>query len=143
MAGVDALRGRRVYLDANVFIYAVEHHPEHTAYLEALFDLLDRGLVDAFTSELTLAEVLAKPFEQKRANLVQLYESMIAPSAWLTVVPVGRAVLVHAARLGPELGLKLPDAIHVASAATADCSTFLSNDRRLRLPSGLTLSRLE
>ena len=43
MDGVDALRGRRVYLDANVFIYAVEGSREHAAFLDGLFDLLESG----------------------------------------------------------------------------------------------------
>src|SRR3954449_8465414 len=92
MGGVAALRGARVYLDANVFIYAVEHSPEHAAFLDGLFDLLEAGEVVAVTSELTLAEVLAKPFEEGRAELARLYEEeeMVAPSAWLSVVPVER-----------------------------------------------------
>src|SRR5690242_682644 len=102
MGGVDALRGRRVYLDANVFIYAVEHSPEHAAFLDGLFDLLEAGGVAAVTSELTLAEVLAKPFEDGREDLARLYEEMVAPSAWLSVVPVERAILATAARL--EIG---------------------------------------
>ena len=142
MGLIDRLLGRRIYLDANVFIYAVEHSPEHAAFLDGLFDLLEAGEVVAVTSELTLAEVLAKPFEDGRADLARLYEEMVAPSAWLSVVPVERAILVTAARLGPELGLKLPDAIHVASAAATGCELFLSNDRRLKMPNGITLTGL-
>ena len=142
MGGVAALRGKRVYLDANVFIYAVERSPEHAAFLDGLFDLLEAGEVVAVTSELTLAEVLAKPLEEGREDLARLYEEMVAPSAWLSVVSVERAVLVSAARLGPELGLKLPDAIHVASATASGCELFLSNDRRLRMPDGITLAGL-
>jgi predicted nucleic acid-binding protein len=142
MGGVGALRGRRVYLDANVFIYAVEGSPEHAAFLEGLFDLLAAGDAAAVTSELTLAEVLAKPFAERRADLAAIYEEMVAPSAWLSTVPVERAIVVRAARLGPELGLKLPDAIHAASAEAAACEVFLSNDRRLKMPQGIVLAEL-
>jgi predicted nucleic acid-binding protein len=137
MGGVAALHGKRVYFDANVFIYAVEQSPEHAAFLDELFTLLEAGEIVAVTSELTLAEVLAKPLEAQRPDLAQLYEAMIAPSDWLTVVPVERIVLVEAARLRVPLGLKLPDAIHVASAVAARCDVLLSNDRRLRVPAGL------
>jgi predicted nucleic acid-binding protein len=64
---------------------------------------------------------------------------MITPSAWLSVVPVDRAILVRAASLGPSLGLKLPDAIHVASATATDCDVFLSNDGRIKVPAGMAL----
>ena len=142
MGGVDALRGRRLYLDANVFIYAVEGSPEHRAFLEGLLDLLGTGDTTAVTSELTLAEVLAKPFEENRTDLADIYEEMVAPSAWLDMVPVNRAVLLRAARLRAELKLRLPDAVHVASAVAAGCELFLSNDRRLKVPAGMALVRL-
>jgi predicted nucleic acid-binding protein len=116
--------------------------PEHATFLEDLFGLIETGEVAAVTSELTLAEVLVKPIEAGRTDLARAYEEMIAPSAWLSVVAVERAILVHAARLGPEFGLKLADAIHVASAVAAGCHVFLSDDRRLKVPAGVTLARL-
>jgi len=142
MGGVDALRGRRLYLDANVFIYVVEGSPEHDAFLGGLLDLLGTGDTTAVTSELTLAEVLAKPFEENRTDLADIYEEMVAPSPWLDMVPVNRAVLLRAARLRAELKLRLPDAIHVASAVAAGCELFLSNDYRLKVPAGVALVRL-
>jgi predicted nucleic acid-binding protein len=142
MGGIDALRGRRLYLDANVFIYAVEGSPEHVAFLEGLLDLLDAGDATAVTSELTLAEVLAKPFEENRTDLADIYEEMVAPSVWLDLVPVDRAVLLRAARFRAELKLRLPDAIHVSSAVAAGCELFLSNDHRLKVPAGMALAWL-
>jgi predicted nucleic acid-binding protein len=106
-------------------------------FLDELFTLLEVGKVTAVTSELALAEVLAKPFEAQRPDLAQLYEAMIAPSDWPTVVPVERTILVEAARLCVPLGLRLPDAIHVASAVAAHRDVLLSNDRRLKVPPGL------
>jgi hypothetical protein len=34
MGGLARLRGQRVYLDANLFIDAVENHPEHAEALD-------------------------------------------------------------------------------------------------------------
>jgi len=45
--------------------------------------------------------------------------------------------------LGPGLGLKLPDAIHVASAAASGCALLLSNNRQLRMPDGIMLAGLD
>lgn len=143
MADLGSLRGRRVYVDANVFIYVVEQSVEHAGFVGGLLDLLDAGESEAVTSELTLAEVLVKPFESGRTDIAEIYEEMIAPSAWLSVVPVERAILVEAARLGPALGLRLPDAIHVASAVAARCDLFLTNDRRIKLPAGLARQGLD
>ena len=50
------------------------------------------------------------------------YEDMLAPSAWLSVLPVDRATLIEAARLQSGLALRLPDAIHVATAVASGCA---------------------
>jgi predicted nucleic acid-binding protein len=120
MEGVASLRDKRVYLDANIFIYAVEKSLEYASFLESLFELLEAGHVAAVTSELTLAEVLVRPLEEGRGDIARVYEEMITPSSWLSMVLVERAILVCAARLSAELFLKLPDAIHVASAIAGD-----------------------
>lgn len=142
MGGVDALRGKRVYLDTNVFIYVVEGSEEHAPFLEGLFALLEAGELSTVTSELTLAEVLAKPFEEGRTDIAQAYEEMLVTSTGLSVMPVERAILVEAARLVPRLGLKLPDAIHVATAMASGCDVLLSNDRRIKVPASMILARL-
>lgn len=64
----------RLYLDTNIFIYALEGYSTFRAVLTSLFDALDRHELAASTSDLTLAEVLVKPFldrsiERERAYL--------------------------------------------------------------------------
>jgi predicted nucleic acid-binding protein len=59
------------------------------------------------------------------------------------VLSVERTILIEAARLQARLVLRLPDAIHVATAVAAGCDVVLSNDRRLRVPAGMVLRRLK
>ncbi len=58
----------RVYLDTNIFIYALEGYPTFRAVLTTLFAALDRGDLVAVTSELTLAEALVKPLLDHHAR---------------------------------------------------------------------------
>ncbi|MDR6757460.1 putative nucleic acid-binding protein [Mycoplana sp. BE70] len=51
-------------------------------------------------------------------------------------------VIVQAAEIAAELKLKLPDAIHVATAIVAGCDAFLSNDRGIRAPAGIEIQHL-
>ncbi len=142
MAILEGFPDGKLYLDTNIFIYAVEAVAEYSVAVETLFGRIDDGSIAAATSELTLAEVLAKPFEAGRHDIARIYEDMLTPSAWLSVLPVERATLIEAARLQSRLALRLPDAIHVATAIAAGCTAVVSNDRRLRVPAELKLLRL-
>ena len=142
MAGVEDLLGRAVYLDTNVFVYAVEGFARHRAFIEELFRQIEAGHVDAATSELSLAEALVKPLEIGRQDVADLYAELIQNSSRLTVIPIDRSILVDAALYRARLGIKLPDAIHVATAAASGCEIFLSNDRRIKTPAGMTLQEL-
>jgi predicted nucleic acid-binding protein len=68
---------------------------------------------------------------------------MLTTSTWLLMVPIERSILIEAAGLQAKVKLRLPDAIHIATAIAADCRTVLSNDRRLRVPPSIKLLRLK
>src|SRR3954447_19093592 len=143
MATLAAILGKAVYLDANIFIYAVEGYAPEEAFLRELLAALEGGRFTAVTSELSLAEVLVKPLELGREDVVAAYTELLTASNRLAVLPVDRAILVEAARQRAALGMRMPDAIHVATALAAGCELFLTNDDRLRLPSGLAKEFLE
>jgi predicted nucleic acid-binding protein len=87
---------RRIYLDTNVFIYALEHS-KFNAVLSELFTAIDGYEIEAVTSELTLAETLVKPIEHRNAALQSLFESRLETAGGLLVVPIDRSILVRAA----------------------------------------------
>src|SRR4051794_4291710 len=116
MGSLNAVAGDTVYIDANLFIYAMEGVPTVAAKLSGLFQRFDRGELRAVTSELTLAEVLVKPLRDNRADLRDKYERMMRTSPALTVVPISRDILIASATLRATSALKLPDAIHAATA---------------------------
>ena len=56
MATIADLLGKRLYLDANVFIYALEALTPWKDAAQNLLRTVDDGRCSAVTSELTLAE---------------------------------------------------------------------------------------
>ena len=121
----------RVYLDTNIFIYALEGYSAFRPVLTTLFEALDQKALTAVTSELTLAEALVKPLLDQHAEREAAYLQLLQSTASLMVVPVSREVLIAAAHLRAESNLKLPDAIHVATAQLTACTYFLTNDSRI------------
>lgn len=131
---LNRIAGRKTYLDVNVFIYALEGFPQVEQTLEALFKAIDSAELQTVTSELSLAEALIRPIENNNLQHQAIYQSAIRSRTGLEVVPVSRSILLEAARLRGTVGLKLPDAIHVATALQTDCEVFLTNDDRIQHP---------
>ena len=125
--------GPRLYLDANIFIYAFENTDEKSERLRALIAATSsprhRFLA---TSELTLAEIVVVPLRNGNRHLIDIYESITIGNSFIHVGIVSRDVLWLAAVLRSEnRELRLPDAIHLATAMLFGCDSFLSGDLRL------------
>lgn len=119
----------RVYLDTNIFIYALEETISLDGSIARFLIAATRGSQSFVTSELSLSELLVKPHREADGILINRYENFIQTSAWLNVPTVSRSVLAYAAVLrAKNKGLKLPDAIHLSTAIGSACSHFLTAD---------------
>ena len=127
----------RIYFDANVFIYAMETDTERGILARRWFRTVDRGDVQAVTSELTLAEVLPHPIAAGDDVLVKAYHRLLEHRPSLHVTTVDRTVILRAAELRALSKTSLPDTLHLATAIEMGCTGFLTEDERLRPPEGL------
>jgi predicted nucleic acid-binding protein len=125
-----AATGQAVYLDSNIFIYAVQKSDQWAKSAEVLLKAIDERIVRAVASELVLAEVLSKPFALGNTRQIEQYQRLLSSGSGLSMVNVSREVLVLAAQLRGDMG-KLFDAIHVATARFASCDYFMTQDERL------------
>jgi predicted nucleic acid-binding protein len=131
-----------IYLDTNVFIKAVEGTDEAAAPAKRLIENL-RGhrFGVAATSEITFAEVLASPRRSDALPLQIKRRAYLDPliwSAFITLIPVSRDILIETADLGTVARFKLPDAIHLVSAIRGGCRFFVSMDKDFdKLPQGM------
>ncbi|HZZ43250.1 MAG TPA: PIN domain-containing protein [Tepidisphaeraceae bacterium] len=134
MTSIDSLAGRHAYLDTNVFIYTLNAFPTLAPILTRLFTIIDIGQLQAITSELTLAELLVKPMRDGDIHAQQTCQSILLNNPRLTLMPIARHTLIESARLRAGSTLKLPDALHLATAILSGCDIFLTNDTHFRLP---------
>lgn len=142
-----------LYLDTNVFVQALEGLGPLAEIVWRLLESGEGGRNSLVTSELALAEVLVKPLERQEATLASRYLDLIQSSDGLFVAPVDRSILIRAAHIRKDArirdrSVKLPDAIHLATAEQNFCEAIISGDKRLepvkpsrRIP--LTISDLE
>jgi predicted nucleic acid-binding protein len=135
----QALQGRKVYLDANIFIYTLEGMEPWADLLSDVFAGLTTGELSAVTSSLSLSECLVLPFKQNKNELVAVYREALLPSHYLTTAPIDDRVLISAANIRAQTGLKLPDAIHAATALTQQCTAMLTNDPGFKRVPGIEL----
>jgi len=127
----ELVPGTSVYLDTNVWIYAIEGYPSYAPVLKALMQRIDQKTLLAVSSDLTLAEVLVKPMVDARIDLQEAYKTALQSGGNLNMAPISKSILIEAARLRARYAaLKLPDAIHAATAISAQCNYFVSNDQR-------------
>lgn len=126
--------GPKVYLDSNFFIYTLEGIEPWVRGAAQVLAALDQGDCIAVTSELSLAECLVRPLELGRMEVVRLFLEFLQDRPSFSVVPVSREVLITAAELRARSRIKLPDAIHAATAQREACFSFLTNDDRLNVP---------
>lgn len=130
----------RIYLDTNVFIYAYETRGARSDDAWRILEAIERKELIAVTSELTLAEVLVGAITEGDDELAGHYHSILSSDADFLVSAVERPVLIEAAALRAlSRSLKLPDAIHVATARLQDCSFVVSGDSRISDAPGLTI----
>jgi predicted nucleic acid-binding protein len=125
--------GERIYLDTNLFIYAVEAISPYAHAIWPLLRAADLGEIQLVTSLLALAETLVLPSRNEDDQLISTYRELFTqPPAGLFVSPLGADVLERAAMLrAASSSLRLPDAIHLATAESERCDRFLTNDKRL------------
>ncbi|MCD2172657.1 type II toxin-antitoxin system VapC family toxin [Rhizobium sp. C4] len=121
----------RIYLDTNIFIFALEgEDAELRMVLAELFSIApQKNEIRFVTSLITVSEGLVRPYRLAHADLIDQYERTLLDSPWLQNIPVDFRILQTAAILRAQnLGLKLPDAIHLATALLLGCSVFLTAD---------------
>ena len=126
----------RIYLDANILIAALGGDAISdiaSPLLDIIGSVAPSAAVAPFvTSELSLAETLVRAIRNGDERQEQGFDNALTSSGWLETVPVSRGILWAAASLrARHPRLKLPDAIHMATALSADCPHALTADTGL------------
>lgn len=132
---------RRFYCDANVFIMAVEGCADSIGAAGTLLDAAMDERCTAVTSLLTLSETLVVPLRFGQEETIRSYRHLLGGGfPGIVVKGIDAETLEAAARLrARHPRLKLPDAIHLATAQLANVGWLVTNDTRLPPVTGLRI----
>ncbi len=143
MGPIAVPAGGPIYLDTSVVIYTVQRNADYAAALRPLWDAVLAKTTQIVTSELTILECLVAPYRLNDKSLEDDYERFFLTPG-LRVLAIDKDTLRRAAMMRAEHPpLKVPDAIHGASAVLAGCVSFLTNDHALRNVRGLPVQLLQ
>jgi len=122
----------RVALDTMVFIYHFEEHPRFSSITEKIFEKIEKGEVRAFTSYITLVEILVRPYKARDLKAASDYKNLLLTFPNLQFVPVDLEIAETAASLRAEYSVRTPDAIQLATAMSFGTDSYITNDEALK-----------
>lgn len=129
----DISNHRRIMLDSAPVIYFIEENSIYGAIADEIFLIIkENSYIHAFSSAVTLVEVLTQPFRQSDNELVKTYRKFLLESVNFTIYSLDPEIAELAAKLRADYGIRTPDAIQLATGIKNSGSLFITNDKRLK-----------
>jgi predicted nucleic acid-binding protein len=125
----DLPRDALLLVDTAPIVYVLDGHSPFTARFRPVFDAQAEGRCRLAVSTLAIAEVLAGPLKAGNDALARRYRGVL--ESW-RVVELTPDIAESAARFRARLGLKLPDAVQLASALAIGADALVTHDRDFR-----------
>ncbi len=123
---------KTIFLDTAPVIYFIEAHRQFGPLVRQVVELMNENRIQAFTSVLTLSEVLPKPVETGNDELAEKFKTYLKNGPNLTLLPITETIGESADVLrGKYPHLKTVDAVQIAAALDAEADAFLTNDKKL------------
>ena len=139
---INKLRGTRVYFDTNPIIYFIEQNTQFVELVTPVFEMIGEDSILAFTSELSLTEVLIKPIRDNRIQIIQTHKELLLDPELFTLISPNQDTFLLAAELGGKSSMRMPDAIHMACAIESKCKYFITNDKGIKSTADVTVVQI-
>lgn len=126
------MRGKRVYMDTNIFIYFLEQSEDYYECIAPIIEACEAGKFIGYTGDVAVAETMIQPYREDNLSLVANFKAFFATENFLSIQSHDAAIFDLAAQLRAKRGMKLIDALHYATALKAGCSFLLTNDSGIK-----------
>lgn len=113
-----------LFIDTAPIIYYIEAHPQFGPLAKEVFDSFLSGRITAYSSVLTLTEVLPKPMESGDVKLARKFSEFLEHGKNLNLVEITAAIAKQAGILRGHYP--------VLRALDAGADAFITNDKKLK-----------
>ena len=124
--GLESLVGRlikqKIMIDTNIVIYFLEGNEALEDISREIFSVVERGEAKGFISVITVAEILVKPMKLCNSQLIDKINNFLNTFPNLYICGIDRSIAIEAAKIRSATGLKMPDALIIASAKVLNCA---------------------
>jgi predicted nucleic acid-binding protein len=122
-----------IFVDTAPIIYYIEAHPQFGTLAKEIVDSFQSEKLSAFSSVITLAEVLPKPFEAGDEKLARKFVEFLKYGKNLGLIEISAGIAERAGKLrGQYSDLRTIDAIQISAAIDVGADAFLTNDKKLK-----------
>ena len=130
----DELSGlNSIFIDTAPVIYFIEAHPEFGPLAKEIVSVFQSGSLSAFSSVITLTEVLPKPIENGDDKLARKFSEFLKHGRNLVVLEISEKIAENAGKLrGRYPYLRTIDALQISAAIDAGADAFITNDKKLK-----------
>lgn len=126
---IDAFSSHKaIFIDTNVFIYALEDNPKFPSAKE-IFKLIKAEHKLGYTSVISLLEASVKLFSLGKKEKIEEYLDFISGDGLIKVLDVDKPIAIKAAELRSKHHFKTPDSIQLAAAIVYGATLFVTADR--------------
>jgi predicted nucleic acid-binding protein len=128
----ELIQIKSIFIDTAPIVYYMEAHPQFGPLAREVVTAFQSGDLNAFSSVITLAEVLPKPVERGDEKLARQFAEFLKHGRNLTLIEISEGTAEAAGHLrGHYSFLKTVDAIQLAAAIEVGAEAFLTNDAKL------------
>jgi predicted nucleic acid-binding protein len=129
----EIVRINSIFIDTAPIIYYIEAHPQFGPLAKEVVSAFQSENLTAYSSVITLAEVLPKPIESGDEKLAGKFAEFLKHGRNLTMIEISEGMAEAAGKLrGRYPFLKTVDAIQLAAALDVGAEVFLTNDVKLK-----------
>lgn len=118
---IARLAGNTVYIDTNIFIYFLDGNKDFLAVVAPFLEAVSAGKIIGYTGDAVIAETMARPYKMGNLAMIEQFKAFFYREDFLTILPHESKTFDLAAQLSAKHGMKLIDALHLATALQAGC----------------------